>query len=79
MTAILNGIRLRASWRMYYEVDAPSGMKRAGKDFTSLVSVSAELPIGLTGGSLNLKYVNGELPPTLESGSDVSVGFRVEF
>jgi hypothetical protein len=79
MTAILNTIRLRVSWRVYYEIDAPSGIKRAGKDFTSLVSVSAELPIGLTGGSLILKYVDGELPPTLESGSDVSIGFRVEF
>lgn len=79
MTAILNGIRLRVSWRMYYEIDAPTGIKRAGKDFTSLVSVSAELPIGLTGGSLILKYVEGELPPTLEGGSDVSVGFRIEF
>lgn len=73
-------IQLRTSWRGYYELDAPEGIKNANKDFTSFVELSAGVPLNSERSAMAIvKYSHGELPPTLENSSNVAVGFRVEF
>ncbi len=80
MTSILKDIQVRVTWRLYYEIDAPEGIKGADKDFTSLFEVSAGIPIAADQSAMAIvKYTDGELPPTLEDSSNVSVGLRVEF
>ena len=80
MTNILENIQVRMTWQGYYEIDAPQGIKDADKDVTSLFEISAGLPLKKNESSMVfIKYTDGELPPTVESNSNISIGWRVEF
>lgn len=77
-TNILDNADLRFSWQALYEIDAPTAIKQADKEFASFFEASIGIPMG-QGNELILKYTDGELPPTLLQDTQIGVGLRVEF
>src|ERR1041385_5478816 len=78
-TRCFDYVELRASLQSYYEIDAGSAIKAAGKRWTSFVEVTAAIPLDAQRRKkLFVKYANGELPPTLKQASNVGIGFSLE-
>ena len=72
-------VELRASFQAYYEADANRAIRSSGKEWTSFFELTAGIPIeAKKRKKIFLKYANGELPPTLEESSNVSIGFSMD-
>lgn len=65
---------LSAGWRVYQEIDAPAGVRRADTDEASHLQVRLDLPKGWS-----LTYAAGKLPLDARDDSTFALGFDVQF
>ncbi len=80
LTQVFETVLVRVSWELYWEIDAAQAVKNANEDFTSFVEITASLPVNDEKNThIILKYVDGDLPSTLENTSELSAGFSFTF